>query len=579
MKKRLLQILLWGFVFFNPLFFTGARATDTYVWIGGFSNNWEDEENWRNMDTQVNGELPVDDSDIMIDGNVTVYLSSAIITESIQLSGGATLIINAGGSVTTTEGGLNGSNSIRLDAASPYPTIQNPNPLYLPYLTGTGSSALVVYGVLNLNNDNASGSGLYVAGGSSVTIANSGAAYISNNGTSDEAIQVRGGSSLANNGTITITNPGYAGISTTSGGSQYLIVNNGTLTISGGVIGLDLGSTWMRNNGTVIVSGTSDKILSGDGNFWNFGTFGGNGIVEADGFISASGSTISPGASPGALTFENGNNSLNLAGVTLQIEINGTTPGSQYDQIVASGAGAVTMNSTTTVSLSGTYTPVSGNSFTFVSGSNVSGTPGGGPFILNNVELVQTSSGTLSFSQAFPVELTAFTARPKGRAVQLNWATATESNNDYFSIEHSADGRQFDELGRVDGAGNSLKPKQYSFVHSSPEKGLNYYRLKQYDFDGAFEYSKVQTAVIEGRPALTIRPTIARDEATIEWPEAHEGKRTIDIFNLAGQNVYHQNVPARLATTQLPLGGLSPGIYWVLARDNGEVMAERLVKE
>lgn len=578
MKKRLLQILLSGFVFFNPVFFANTWACcDTYLWIGG-DGNWEVAANWLNMDSGVSGQLPSWVDDVMIDGDVTVTLNSSLTVESVQLSGGATLIIAVGATLSTIEGGLNGSNCIRLDQTSP----NNDYPAYING-TNTGPSSLIVYGSLNLDSDDANGSGLEIRAGTSVSIANTGSVFITNTGMGDPApaVVVRGtGSALTNNGTITIVNPDESGIRTTGGNSQYNVINNGMITITGGDLGLDINSVYMDNYGTLIISGTTGNIITGDGNFRNHGTLGGNGKIEADNdFILMSGSTISPGASPGALTFENGGNPLNLAGVTLQIEIDGTTPGSQYDQIVATGAGAVTMNSTTTVSLSGTYTPVSGNSFTFVSGSNVTGTPGGGPFILNNVELVQTSSGTLSFSQSFPVELTAFTARPKGRAVQLDWATATESNNDYFSIEHSTDGRQFAELGRADGAGNSLKPKLYSFVHSSPEKGLNYYRLKQFDFDGAFEYSKVQTAVIEGRPALTIRPTIARDEATIEWPEAHEGKRTIDIFNLAGQNVYHQNVPARLATTQLPLGGLSPGIYWVLARDNGEVMAERLVKE
>src|SRR5690606_33936280 len=266
--RRLVLFLLTGITFFNPLFFTGVWATHTYVWIGGYSTNWEDEENWRNMDTQTNGELPVEDSDIMIDGNnVTVYLSSPITTESIQLSGGATLIINAGGSVTTTEGGLSGSNSIRLDAVSPYPLITDPpgpNPLYLPYLTGTGPRALIVHGTLDLDNDDASGSGLFIAGGSSVTVAAGASVSISNDGTKDQAINVEdNGTNLTNNGTITITNPGEFGIRTTGATSpfQYNIINNGTLTITGGEIGLKIGSIWIENSGTLIVSNVSDKIL------------------------------------------------------------------------------------------------------------------------------------------------------------------------------------------------------------------------------------------------------------------------------------------------------------------------------
>ena len=97
MNKRLSLCLLTGFIFLNPLFFSSAWAdSDTFLWIGGFSNRWEDGENWMNLDSMTVGLLPLPVDDVMIDGGVTVTVNSNLVIESVQLSGGATLIIAAG---------------------------------------------------------------------------------------------------------------------------------------------------------------------------------------------------------------------------------------------------------------------------------------------------------------------------------------------------------------------------------------------------------------------------------------------------------------------------------------------------
>ena len=577
MNKRLSLCLLTGFIFLNPLFFSSAWAdSDTFLWIGGFSNRWEDGENWMNLDSMTVGLLPLPVDDVMIDGGVTVTVNSNLVIESVQLSGGATLIIAAGAVLSTTEGGLDGSNSFRLDVSSP-------NEDYPDDIDGSnsGPSALVVSGTLNLNNSDARGSGLYISSGTSVTIENTGSLFVTNDGDSDEGIRVKGGT-LTNNGTITITNPGPAGINTSSGGGNYWIFNNGMLTITGGVIGLNLGSTWMENNGTVLIMGTSGNILAGDGNFRNNGTFGGNGTVEADNdFILQPGSTLAPGASPGTLILDNGGENISLNGVTLQMEINGSGAGSGYDQIQITGAGNLNLNGSV-LNLVGTYTPMVDDQFFLAISTgtgNITGTFGGGPFQLNGVPLTDISGGGLEFGAVFPVELTSFTARPAGKAVQLNWATATETNNDYFSIEHSTDGRSFSKIGRVSGAGTTLEEHRYAFVHPAPANGLNYYRLHQHDFDGASEYSPVQTVVMEGKNTWTAWPTIAHDVINLEWTEAPKGNVAVEVFNLSGQKVYGGETPGQSATAPIPVGHLAPGIYWVVVQSNREVSSQRFVKQ
>ncbi|MEL6944906.1 MAG: hypothetical protein AAFO82_19800, partial [Bacteroidota bacterium] len=116
------------------------------------------------------------------------------------------------------------------------------------------------------------------------------------------------------------------------------------------------------------------------------------------------------------------------------------------------------------------------------------------PFIIN-VESVQTGCSTefmgeITSSCVLPVELIDFKAiAERGTGVWLKWATASEINSDVFLIEKSQDGNIFKEIGKLKAAGNSFKKLDYSYLDENPFEGNNYYRLKQVDLDGQYEYS------------------------------------------------------------------------------------------
>src|SRR5690554_2036117 len=88
---------------------------------------------------------------------------------------------------------------------------------------------------------------------------------------------------------------------------------------------------------------------------------------------------------------------------------------------------------------------------------------------------------------SLPVELTVFNGQNKQGINLLTWETATETNNDYFSIAHSSDGFSWQEIDKVSGAGNSTEVKTYSLEHRNFPSAINYYRLTQVDFDGKRE--------------------------------------------------------------------------------------------
>lgn len=98
--------------------------------------------------------------------------------------------------------------------------------------------------------------------------------------------------------------------------------------------------------------------------------------------------------------------------------------------------------------------------------------------------------GNTDASQTLPVELMEFTVASEGHSALLTWATASEINNDFFSIERSSNGTSWDEIGVVQGAGTTKTKSYYHFTDAQPLRGFSYYRLRQTDFDGEFSMSK-----------------------------------------------------------------------------------------
>lgn len=169
---------------------------------------------------------------------------------------------------------------------------------------------------------------------------------------------------------------------------------------------------------------------------------------------------------------------------------------------------------------------------------------------------------------ALPVELLYFQGNFEASQVRLLWETATELNNDRFEIERSRDGHDFHLLGTVAGNGTTSKNIQYRYQDRSPGPGINYYRLKQVDYDGAFEYSKVMAIA-------TLSPDYAR---TVLYPnpttfdninlllEGTEAQTTLEvqIMDSFGRAVWSNAVPMEAGQVKLNVEEpLAEGIYFL----------------
>lgn len=97
-----------------------------------------------------------------------------------------------------------------------------------------------------------------------------------------------------------------------------------------------------------------------------------------------------------------------------------------------------------------------------------------------------------SQSSPLPVELLSFDAKAQSGVAKLDWITASEINNDYFTVERSRNGFEFNDLLTVDGNGTTTSVSNYTAYDEQPNSGVNYYRLRQTDFDGRTSHSEIK---------------------------------------------------------------------------------------
>ncbi|MDQ8005879.1 MAG: sialate O-acetylesterase [Pedobacter sp.] len=164
-----------------------------------------------------------------------------------------------------------------------------------------------------------------------------------------------------------------------------------------------------------------------------------------------------------------------------------------------------------------------------------------------------------------PVELLDFTATKKTNGALLQWRTASESNNAYFNIERSTDGKTFIVLGKINGAGNSSVAKSYSFTDRNPDKGANYYRLTQFDNDGKNSSSKIialtyNVSSVGDDLEVVLYPNPAKEKIYINIKGNHQEQVKIEIFDLTGKKVSSLNFKPSNEIQQ-DINRLNSGVY------------------
>ncbi len=190
--------------------------------------------------------------------------------------------------------------------------------------------------------------------------------------------------------------------------------------------------------------------------------------------------------------------------------------------------------------------------------------------------------GAYEGSTALPIELLHFTAIPAGKVVELSWSTATEINNDYFTIERSADGLLFEKMSIVQGAGNSNSTLFYNDTDALPLKGISYYRLKQTDFDGQYSYSQIVPVSFSGVGELTLFPNPAEHSVLISFFSTSGDTFTLQFFDAKGSIVKCQSYTADedgINSLIVHLNEFEAGIYFVYLINRNEILKTKVVKQ
>ena len=137
-----------------------------------------------------------------------------------------------------------------------------------------------------------------------------------------------------------------------------------------------------------------------------------------------------------------------------------------------------------------------------------------------------------------PIELLSFNARAiENGDVQLDWQTASETNNDYFTIEKSRNAEDWRIVNNVEAVGNSRQLVSYTNIDENPYPEISYYRLKQTDFNGQYSYSEIRLVNIDDLKSspINVYPNPTNSQITIEGSKAEIAK--LRIYDLHGQDV------------------------------------------
>ncbi len=184
---------------------------------------------------------------------------------------------------------------------------------------------------------------------------------------------------------------------------------------------------------------------------------------------------------------------------------------------------------------------------------------------------------TFAYSVVLPVNMVSFSAVDAQQKIKLNWQTASETNNEFFTIERSTNQNQWVELKKVKGAGTSTDLHNYETYDESPVSGTSYYRIKQTDFNGNTSYSEIRSVRYESKnKGLSVFPVPNTGNTITINGISNFRNHELQVVNSAGARVYANSLTN--ATVELP--SLVKGVYFLRITDkmSGETSTIRYVK-
>jgi Secretion system C-terminal sorting domain len=460
-------------------------------WIGT-TNNWGTASNW------CSGSVPINTTDVVINAFpsgsglfMPVILSGTnAVTRSVTINSGASITVNSGGTLSLSGDFTN--NGTFTDNSSVASGVS---------FVGTGTQTIAGTTANTFNN-------LAINNSSGLTPAVS---ITTNNVTVASNLVLTTGLVNLNGYTITLgTTAGSAGTLAYTAGRFY-----------GGNI-----ERWFPTSSITIpaVAGLFPIGTSTDYRPIYFG----NGVLTVGGVAIKVRHTSSPGATAVAPTFtDNGGTVAIRSNSFWTVTTNGTGTGTGTHAVRTEGTGFGTVGNVNDLRITriNTISPGSDGAHAGtltnpqVNRTGISTTNLSGNYYWGSINAVQTP---------LPIELLDFTAKLSNAAIDLRWTTASELNNDFFTIERlNEEDDIFIQIGAVKGSGTINEIRSYQVYDFAPRAGKNYYRLKQTDLDGQYSYSKIVMVDYQGPDELVgIYPNPTTQETiTIEVKRLKPGQQ------------------------------------------------------
>ena len=179
-----------------------------------------------------------------------------------------------------------------------------------------------------------------------------------------------------------------------------------------------------------------------------------------------------------------------------------------------------------------------------------------------------------------PIELSNFTATLNNKKVDVKWTTQSELNNDYFTVERSADNETFTAIGTVDGSGNTTQLHNYSFTDNNPLTGLSYYRLRQTDFDGQSQANLPVVVNNIGSGVFTVYPNPAKSGKVHLMGDEGSVLKDISVQDITGKTIPSEATFKENGSVDLQIDEIytsKGGIFIITATDGQKTYRHKLL--
>ena len=181
-------------------------------------------------------------------------------------------------------------------------------------------------------------------------------------------------------------------------------------------------------------------------------------------------------------------------------------------------------------------------------------------------------------SEPLPIELISFDAEAQDGKVQISWATSSELNNNYFEIEKSRNGKDFEVLDMVQASISPNIINRYTAVDNTPNEGLNYYRLTQVDHDGSSTKSEIVTVQFDSNQLELVRKQVSGDVIELSYNIPSHGDYEIQAYTIDGQLLYSKEMTLTKGINDISFELIQSGIIITRINNNSVQFVEKIFK-